>query len=294
MRYHIGNLLSMANTLIGKYQWGIMSACLSLAFVGLAGGYYFSAQQWPDDSLPAGRWVTESYGADAAQVYDVFRPSNKRLDAPMVIIVHGGGADEPGDKTAMRSRAKWYAKQGAVVVTPNYRYEDGRAVRDVACALFTAQAAAPRFGVDPERIVVHGFSYGGWLTSFAIYAQELQAEAGCPVSGPLNIAGFIGESTQFGMANLGDNFYRDIVSDGREGAVNYLEASDQAVPALLLHGTLDPKFNYERAIDFAAALNSVGGRATAHVYEGFGHSAKLPDNARTQRDVLNFLDSLKN
>jgi dienelactone hydrolase len=284
----------MATTFVGKYQWGIVSACLSLAFVGLAGGYYFSSQQWPDDSLPAGRWVTESYGADSSQVYDVFRPSGERLDAPMVIIVHGGGADEPGDKAAMRSRAKWYAKQGAVVVTPNYRYGEGRSIPDVACALLTAQASAARFGVDPEQIVVHGFSYGGWLTSFAVYAQALQEQVDCPVEGSLKIAGFIGESTQFGMANLGGNFYQDIVPDGRDGAINYLDVADAQIPALLLHGTRDPKFNHERAIDFAAALNSVGGRATAEIYEGFGHSAKLPDNARTQRDVLNFLESLKN
>jgi dienelactone hydrolase len=209
------------------------------------------------------------------------------------VIVHGGSAEEGGDKARMRSRAEWYAKQGAVVVTPNYRYEEGKTVSDVACALATAQANATRFGANGERMVVHGFSFGGWLTSFALFAGDVYGMGDCAAQQPARPLAWIGESTQTGNANKSENIYNDIVPDGRDGAINYLDAKDAALKVLLLHGTEDPKFNEQRAQDFADAFHQQGGSATVHLYQGFGHSARLTDNATTQRDVLEFLESLE-
>lgn len=283
----------MATTLVGKYAPSIAATFFALAFMGIAGGYYAQSMQTAPQTLPTNRWITEAYGADPAQVYDIFRPAHAKAGAPMVIVVHGGSEEEGGDKSRMRSRAEWYAEQGAVVVTPNYRYADGMPPKDVGCAIATAQKNAARYGADPERMVVHGFSFGGWTSSFALFAREKLVDSDCAVKDPLRARAFIGESTQFGLANKGENIYNDIVPDGRDGAINYLDQTDADIAVLLLHGTKDPKFNEQRAQDFADAFRRQGGSATVHIYEGFGHSSRLPDNARTQRDVLDFLDSLE-
>lgn len=107
-----------------------------------------------------GSWVTP--------VLDVVRPANAK-GAPLVVFLHGGGAD----KTMYVDETSALARHGAVVFSPNWGnggVPAGSASdavtqlklsnSEVSCAVAFAMAHADEYGADPSRLVLVGNSAG--------------------------------------------------------------------------------------------------------------------------------------
>lgn len=140
----------------------------------------------PTAELPAGTRIQRdiAYGAAAAQRYDVYLPATAKPDAPILLMVHGGGWRR-GDKASpgvVGNKAAYWLHQGFVFVSVNYRLlpeaDPLTQARDVATALASVQRQAPRWGADPGRVVLMGHSAGAHLVILLGSRPELIREAG--------------------------------------------------------------------------------------------------------------------
>ena len=105
---------------------------------------------------------------------DVYKPSGPGL-WPVVVALHGGGQN----KEFFNVFSKRIAELGAVVFTPTWRSSEPQGekipreliiagLNDTACSIRFARANASKYGGDPGRILIVGYSAGG--TSGAVMA----------------------------------------------------------------------------------------------------------------------------
>ena len=122
--------------------------------------------------------VTYARPGEDAQELDVWRPSGREDAAggsegrPAVVVVHGGGW-EWGSRSETPRWDEWLSDRGYVVFDVDYRlappprWKD--APGDVKCAVGWVKENAERYGVDPDRVALMGYSSGGHLALLAAY-----------------------------------------------------------------------------------------------------------------------------
>ncbi|MBE2211764.1 MAG: alpha/beta hydrolase [Xanthomonadaceae bacterium] len=137
-------------------------------------------------TLPAAIRVERdiAYGRHAEQHYDVYLPAQAKPDAPILVMVHGGGWRR-GDKASpgvVGDKVAYWLGQGFVFVSVNYRLlpdaDPLLQARDVATALASVQARAPQWRADPNRIVLMGHSAGAHLVTLLGASPSLLRQAG--------------------------------------------------------------------------------------------------------------------
>ncbi|MBA4104159.1 MAG: alpha/beta hydrolase [Pirellula sp.] len=124
------------------------------------------------------------YGdADELQKLDVYSPPNPH-DLPVAFWIHGGGW-ETGDKTQVDAKPKYFADQGYVLVSVNYRLrpqvEMETIFQDVAKALGWTHKNIAQYGGDPNRIIVMGHSAGAQLAAMICVDQRYAKAEGVPM-----------------------------------------------------------------------------------------------------------------
>jgi phospholipase/carboxylesterase len=172
---------------------------------------------------------------------------------PLIILLHGAGADErdmiglwhdlPKDFVVISPRApfggggfRWYRKAGAAPRT------DDIALSEKLIDL-VVDNAVERFAADPTRIFIGGFSQGAVMT----YAIALR------------------EPGRFrGAAILSGSLFGSTIAK--------LPRADRThVSFFIGHGTADPRIPLAGATSARAALTKLGVPVTFHVYPGMGH-----------------------
>jgi dipeptidyl aminopeptidase/acylaminoacyl peptidase len=131
------------------------------------------------------------------------RPQGK---LPVVVNVHGGPA--LSSKLGWNPLARFFASQGFAFVEPNIRgstgfgraYEmaddrdkRGDALKDLAAVNKWVKAQA---WCDPNRVIVMGGSYGGYMTLMALTRQPDLWRAGVDLMGPANLKTFLKSTAQ--------------------------------------------------------------------------------------------------
>lgn len=106
---------------------------------------------------------------------DVYRPQDRSPDArlPAVVFVHGGPVaglpGPPKDAAQFRSYGRLVAASGLAAVTFSHRFtapaELPTAAADVDDAFAYLREHADELSIDPDRICVWAFSFGGVFTS---------------------------------------------------------------------------------------------------------------------------------
>lgn len=130
----------------------------------------------------------DGFAEDGVLTYPVDFTPAKRY--PLVLLIHGGPTD--ASTTSFDELAQLMASRGWFVLRPNYRGSDnlGNAYQhaiyddatkgpgeDILAGVAAAEAALP---IDPHRVCVSGWSYGGMMTSWLITQDHHWA---CAVSG---------------------------------------------------------------------------------------------------------------
>lgn len=150
------------------------------------------------------------YGSNARQTFDVRVPAG-RGPFPVVVLVHGGCWNtEYGGPNYMAPLADALRERGIATVNLAYRRmgEAGGGwpgtFRDVGAGVDAVRTIAPRFRLDPERLVVVGHSAGALLALWAAArdrltpssdlhaSQPLMPSAVVAIDGPGALAPFIG------------------------------------------------------------------------------------------------------
>jgi acetyl esterase/lipase len=216
----------------------------------------------PDLSVP--------YGALPEQVIDLRLPPRSRLEAPLMVLVHGGFWRPAYDRRHLGPMASALAAAGYVVAVPEYRRagmaEEGwtGTFSDIAAALDQVGAIAAPHGADTSRITWAGHSAGGHLVLWAAARPGLPAGSPWPgslgPSPPTHVVALAGCSSLRLCAewNLGAGAVRLLMGGGPGDVPERYAVADPAalpappIPVTLVHGADDDTVPVRMSHLFAA------------------------------------------
>ncbi|HEX6689295.1 MAG TPA: alpha/beta hydrolase, partial [Solirubrobacterales bacterium] len=203
-----------------------------------------------------------AYGSERLQTLDVYEPEEKASGAPVVVFVHGGGFTS-GDKNPNPSLYSnvpiYFARKGLLGVTINYRLAPYAAwpagAEDVSQAVSWLQANAAKYGGDPEKISLFGYSAGATHVASYIADRALQPMGGTGVAGVILVSGLY-QVLPPGVKQASDNVKSYFGADASQYDARspVTHAATSKVPVLLGQAEFDPPFLVRTAADLQAAL----------------------------------------
>lgn len=220
---------------------------------------------------------------------------------PAVVYIHGGPASQA--MNAFNRAVQLLANRRYVVIAPNYRGSTGYGQAfhdanfrdlgggDLDDVLAAADWLLASGYVHPQKMIVMGGSYGGYLTAMALARHPGRWAAGVAIVPFVNwfteIANEDPLLRQYDLATMGDPEENRTLFEDRSPMFHL----DQIrAPVLLLAGGRDPRCPKSEAEQFAAAIQARGGVAELKVYEDEGHGfARRENQVDAYRRVEAFL-----
>jgi dipeptidyl aminopeptidase/acylaminoacyl peptidase len=222
---------------------------------------------------------------------------------PLLLYVHGGPALQfshgfsvypPGAPQASRYPVQVLAGQGYAILCPNPRGSDGFGmkfrkmnVKDWGGADFKDVLAGVDWAIkegiaDPERLGIMGWSYGGFMTGWAIGHTD-RFRAASAGAGVMNLVSMYGQTDIPGFL---ERYFGDVPWKARELYVKHSPmtyAASMKTPTLIQHGEKDDRVPLAQSQELYAALKRNGVPAEFVVYPRQGHN---PTEPRLQLDVM--------
>ena len=238
-------------------------------------------------------WSNEGFNLQGWLLYPVnFDPAKKY---PMVVNVHGGPSSMvhsawPGP----HNFGVALSAAGYFVFFPNPRgsYGQGEAFtranvkdfgygdfRDILTGVDQVLKEAP---VDEHRLGITGWSYGGYMTMWAV-TQTNRFRAAVAGAGLANYQSYYGENQidQWMVPFFGATVYDDPKVYERSSPITFIKKTK--TPTLVLVGDSDGECPTPQSYEFWHALKTLGVETELVVYEHEGHMFVSPQH---QRDVI--------
>ncbi|MBC5823296.1 MAG: S9 family peptidase [Candidatus Eremiobacteraeota bacterium] len=234
--------------------------------------------QWSSDALRVQGWLLYPLGFDPAKRY------------PMVVVVHGGPAAAnvagwPGNFNGL------LASQGYFVFLPNPRGSFGQGesftqanVKDFGYGDFRdimagVNAVTARVPVDPARVGIFGWSYGGYMTMWAV-TQTDRFRAAVAGAGLANWQSYYGENgiDQWMIPYFGASVYDDPAVYARSSPMTFIK--NVKTPTLMLQGERDAEVPAPQSYEFWHALKTLGVPTELVIYPDEGHRIAKPEHVR--------------
>ncbi len=234
--------------------------------------------EWTSDGRAVQGWLLYPRYFDATQRY------------PMVVSIHGGPASQfkpawPGASLTLAA----LAAEGYFVFFPNPRgsYGQGEAfttanvkdfgygdLRDILTGVDAVLKSAP---VDPARLGVGGWSYGGFMTMWTV-TQTTRFKAAVAGAGIANWQSYYGQNLidQWMIPYFGASVYRDPAVYAKSSPINFISAVK--TPTLILVGDSDKECPAAQSYEFWHALKTLGVDTKFVVYPDEGHHIRKPAN----------------
>jgi len=194
---------------------------------------------------------------------DIYKPRPGTEKRAATIHLHGGGFTG-GNKEQLSERILPYARAGYTAISADYRLTAQGSwpamIEDVKAAIRWTRANAGRLGIDPARIIVVGYSAGGYLALTA---------AGTPNRAELEgSGGNAGVGTQVAACVA----YYAVTEKGpppSPAAASYVSASYP--PTVLFHGVADTTVPIESSQRFFQLLRDAKVPSEFHSFAGVAH-----------------------
>jgi dipeptidyl aminopeptidase/acylaminoacyl peptidase len=212
---------------------------------------------------------------------------SKRIDRgqkhPALVWIHGSGSDQnflgwhPGSYRMYYSLCQYFAQQGYVILTPDYRGSSGYSrewstgvylgvgVNDTADVAAGADYLKTLSYVDPDRIGVFGLSYGGFLTLQAMTVDPTLWRAGIDVSGVVDWATY---GAGYTTPRLGTPVQNPAIYDV-SAPIQHMDKLSR--PLLVLHGTNDRNVSFADSLRLFDVLIKLGKSFESQIYPGEIH-----------------------
>ncbi len=237
--------------------------------------------QWQDDGLPVQGWLIYPLNFDARKQY------------PMVTVIHGGPSAETVPSFGGRN-LNALGSRDYFVFMPNPRGSFGKGEaftradvkdfgygdwRDDLTGVDAALKAAP---IDPNRLGLMGWSYGGYMGMWA-ETQTTRFKAIVAGAGIVNWQSYYGQNKidQWMIPFFGASVYQDPAVYARSSPITFITQSK--TPVLILQGELDEEVPAPQAFEFWHAMVTLGVPTKLVVYAGEGHG---PRKIADQIDIL--------
>jgi len=235
-------------------------------------------------------WTSDKFTVQGFLLYPAnFDPAKKY---PLVVSVHGG----PSAANVPAWPLRWNAvlpASGYFVLLPNPRgsYGGGEAftqanvddfgygdLRDIEAGVDAAVKAAP---IDPERTGIIGWSYGGYMTMWAV-TQTTRFKAAVAGAGIANWQSYYGQNRidTWMLPFFGASVYDKPEAYSRSSPITYIKKVK--TPTLVLHGDRDSEVPTPQGYEFWHALKALKVPTELVIYPGEGHAISQPAH---QRDI---------
>ncbi len=209
------------------------------------------------------------------------------------VVCPGGGYGMLAVDHEGKQVAEWLNSLGISAVVLKYRlgprYHHPAMLQDAARAIRTVRAQGARWGVDPHRIAILGFSAGGHLASTAgTHFDAGKTDAEDPVervsSRPdrmILIYPVIALATPYGHTGSKKNLLGDDPSDELVRSLsNETQVTGSTPPTFLAHTNEDSGVPAENSLLFVLALRKAKVPVEFHLFEKGQHGLGLGHGAR--------------
>jgi dipeptidyl aminopeptidase/acylaminoacyl peptidase len=244
---------------------------------------------WESGGEPVQGWLLPPLNVEPGKRY------------PMIVSVHGGpsSANTPGWPL------RWNAvlpSQGYFLFLPNPRgsYGSGEAFTranvkgfghgdfdDILKGVDEVLKAAP---VDPDRIGIAGWSYGGYMTMWAV-TQTDRFRAAVAGAGIANWQSYYGQNRidRWMLPFFGASVYDDPEVYARSSPITFIKKVK--TPTLVLHGDRDSEVPTPQGYEFWHALKTLGVPTQLVIYENEGHAILRREHQRDiERRIVGWFD----
>ncbi|HEV2348249.1 MAG TPA: S9 family peptidase [Terriglobia bacterium] len=238
---------------------------------------------WSSDNFRVQGWLLYPTDFDPAKRY------------PLVVVVHGG----PGSSFAPRWPEPFFnssvlSSAGYFVLMPNPRGSFGQGekftqanvkdfgygdLRDILAGVDEVEKTLP---VDNDRIGITGWSYGGFMSMWAV-TQTHRFHAAVVGAGLANWQSYYGENDldQWMIPFFGASVYDDPAVYARSSPINFIK--NVHTPSLILAGDRDGECPAPQSYEFWHALKTLGVKTQFVVYANEGHYIAKPED---ERDII--------
>ena len=233
---------------------------------------------------------------------DVYLPSPEKAVGTGVVICPGGGYGGLMTTYEGGEVAEFFAERGVAGFVLRYRhalrYRHQVPGQDVSRAIRLVRSQADRYGLQPDRIGVMGFSAGGHLAGTAATQWDRgTADAADPVDRVSSrpdfavlcypVISMVGPSAHGGSRRnlLGESPAPELV----ERMSLETQVDQQTPPVFLLQTDQDKVVPAENSLLFAMALRRAGVPVELHLFESGPHGIGLnrgPEQTRAWPDLL--------
>ena len=239
---------------------------------------------WEDEGFHVQGWLMLPKDYDPAKKY------------PLMVSVHGGPASAVmahwGAGGGLSAAA--FSALGYFVLQPNPRGSYGQGEEftqanrkdfgygDLRDILAGVDAVLAKYPVDADRVGISGWSYGGFMSMFAV-TQTQRFKAAVAGAGIANWESYYGENSidQWMIPYFGASVYDDPAVYARSSAINYIK--NVKTPTLVVVGDRDGECPAPQSFEFWHALRDEHVPTQLVVYPNEGHGFVDPQH---RRDVM--------
>jgi len=255
--------------------------------------------QWTNDGLNIQGWLVPPAKVEAGKKY------------PMVMLIHGGPSsvttsEWPASFGMSRAIIAALSVRGYYVLLPNPRGSYGQGEEftranvqdfgggDLRDDLAGVDAAIKKYPIDPNRLGVTGWSYGGFMTMWTV-TQTNRFHAAVAGAGIANWQSYYGQNLidQWMIPFFGASVYDEPDVYEKSSAIRFIK--NVKTPTLMIVGERDAECPAAQSYEFWHALKTLGVPTKLVVYAGEGHMFIEPKHQidRLEQTVAWFDEYLK-
>ena len=233
----------------------------------------------------------------------VYQPEKGKANGTAVIICPGGGygilaIDHEGFDVAKR-----FNEYGVTAFVLKYRLPSDAIMvdksfgplMDAEQAMYLVRKDAAKWGVDPAKIGIMGFSAGGHLAStLTVHYNDVKIENKEKISLRPDFSILIYPVVTFGKFTHGGSMANLLGPNPTDAQKEYFSNEKHVTPetpiTFLVHANDDGAVPVQNSLDFDAALVQNKVKAEMHIYQGGGHGFGL-NNKTTSDDWFQRLEN---
>ena len=219
---------------------------------------------------------------------------------PMVVLIHGGPSsavtpDWPAGFGMSRAIIAALSARGYYVLMPNPRGSYGQGeeftranvkdfgagdLRDILAGVDTA---IKKYPIDPARLGVTGWSYGGYMTMWTV-TQTNRFHAAVAGAGIANWQSYYGQNLigQWMIPFFGASVYDDPAVYEKSSPIRFIK--NVKTPTLVVVGERDAECPASQSYEFWHALKTLDVPTQLIVYSGEGHLFVKPEHQADRLD----------
>ena len=237
-------------------------------------------------------WTNEGFNIQGWLVPPAKVEADKKY--PMVVLIHGGPSgvttsEWPASFGMSRAIIAALSARGYYVLLPNPRGSYGQGEEftranvkdfgggDLRDDLAGVDAAIKKYPIDPNRLGVTGWSYGGYMTMWTV-TQTNRFHAAVAGAGIANWQSYYGQNLidQWMIPFFGASVYDDPAVYEKSSPIRFIK--NVKTPTLVIAGERDAECPSAQSYEFWHALKTLGVPTHLIVYPGEGHLFIKPEH----------------